>query len=249
MAVNYFKKIGARRLLIMIMGNVFLGMGISIFKLSGLGNDPFSGMVMALANILGFSYASFLLVINGGLFIFELAAGRRLIGIGTLVNAFLLGYIVTFFNGLWPLLFPVPDTMLLRVVTVLVGVIVTSFGVSLYQTPNAGVAPYDSISLITAKSRPLIPYFWHRIATDAVCAVICFLAGGIIGLGTLVSAFGLGPMKTFAIFLQYLLQCPCGRTAGKRLLRQVSARPKQSLRPFPYLIACWPLALYISYHS
>ena len=107
MAVNYFKKIGARRLLIMIMGNVFLGMGISIFKLSGLGNDPFSGMVMALANILGFSYASFLLVINGGLFIFELAAGRRLIGIGTLVNAFLLGYIVTFFNGLWPLLFPV----------------------------------------------------------------------------------------------------------------------------------------------
>ena len=87
MAVNYFKKIGARRLLIMIMGNVFLGMGISIFKLSGLGNDPFSGMVMALANILGFSYASFLLVINGGLFIFELAAGRRLIGIGTLVNA------------------------------------------------------------------------------------------------------------------------------------------------------------------
>ena len=197
MAVNYFKKIGARRLLIMIMGNVFLGMGISIFKLSGLGNDPFSGMVMALANILGFSYASFLLVINGGLFIFELAAGRRLIGIGTLVNAFLLGYIVTFFNGLWPLLFPVPDTMLLRVVTVLVGVIVTSFGVSLYQTPNAGVAPYDSISLITAKSRPFIPYFWHRIATDAVCAVICFLAGGIIGLGTLVSAFGLGPIVHF----------------------------------------------------
>ena len=102
-----------------------------------------------------------------------------------------------FFNGLWPLLFPVPDTMLLRVVTVLVGVIVTSFGVSLYQTPNAGVAPYDSISLITAKSRPLIPYFWHRIATDAVCAVICFLAGGIIGLGTLVSAFGLGPIVHF----------------------------------------------------
>lgn len=105
MAVNYFKKIGARRLLIMIMGNVFLGMGISIFKLSGLGNDPFSGMVMALANILGFSYASFLLVINGGLFIFELAAGRRLIGIGTLVNAFLLGYIVTFFMVYGPCCF------------------------------------------------------------------------------------------------------------------------------------------------
>ena len=169
----------------MIMGNVFLGMGISIFKLSGLGNDPFSGMVMGPWPIYWASATPlFCWSFNGGLFIFELAAGRRLIGIGTLVNAFLLGYIVTLFNGLWPLLFPVPDTMLRRVVTVLVGVIVTSFGVSLYQTPNAGVAPYDNISLITAKSRPLIPYFWHRIATDAVCAVICFLAGGIIGLGT-----------------------------------------------------------------
>ena len=122
----------------MIMGNVFLGMGISIFKLSGLGNDPFSGMVMALANILGFSYASFLLVINGGLFIFELAAGRRLIGIGTLVNAFLLGYIVTFLMVYGPCCFLCRTPCFRRVVTVLVGVIVTSFGVSLYQTPNAG---------------------------------------------------------------------------------------------------------------
>jgi uncharacterized membrane protein YczE len=33
--------------------------------------------------------------------------------------------------------------------------------------------------------------------TDALCALICFLAGGIIGLGTLVSAFGLGPIIQF----------------------------------------------------
>ena len=179
------------------MGNVFLGNGNQYIQAVRPGQRPFQRYGHGPGQYTGLQLRLFLLVINGGLFIFELAAGRRLIGIGTLVNAFLLGYIVTFFNGLWPLLFPVPDTMLLRVVTVLVGVIVTSFGVSLYQTPNAGVAPYDSISLITAKSRPLIPYFWHRIATDAVCAVICFLAGGIIGLGTLVSAFGLGPIVHF----------------------------------------------------
>ena len=44
---DYFKKLDRRRAVIMIIGNIFTGMGISIFKLSGLGNDPFSGMVMA----------------------------------------------------------------------------------------------------------------------------------------------------------------------------------------------------------
>ena len=46
---DYFKKLDRRRAVIMIIGNIFTGMGISIFKLSGLGNDPFSGMRFSLS--------------------------------------------------------------------------------------------------------------------------------------------------------------------------------------------------------
>ena len=53
MLKQYFKRIGAKRMVIMLLGNVFLGMGVSIFKLSEMGTDPFSGMVMALAEVLG----------------------------------------------------------------------------------------------------------------------------------------------------------------------------------------------------
>lgn len=197
MLVNYFRKIGMRRFIVMAAGNIFLGMGISIFKLSGLGNDPFSGMIMALSDVTGITYAVFLIMMNLVLFIYEIAAGRNLIGAGTLVNAFLLGYIVTFFYNIW-LLFPgVPQQLIWRVVTVLIGVIVTSFGVSLYQYPNVGVAPYDSISLILCRKMPHVPYFWFRIGTDAFCALLCWISGGIIGLGTLLSAFGLGPVVHF----------------------------------------------------
>ena len=197
MLVSYFKRIGMRRLLIMTIGNLFLGMGISIFKLSGLGNDPFSGMVMAVSDVSGIAYATLLLMLNSCLFVFELTAGRRLIGAGTLVNAFLLGYIVTFFYDLWPSLISIPATLPQRIITVLAGVIITSFGVSLYQTPDVGVAPYDSISLIMARRWPSIPYFWHRRGTDAFCALLCYMAGWIVGLGTLVSALGLGPIVQF----------------------------------------------------
>lgn len=94
---DYFRKLDRRRAVIMIIGNVFTGMGISIFKLSGLGNDPFSGMVMALSDCTGIQYAFFLILVNLVIFIAEITMGRELIGLGTAVNALLLGYIVTFF--------------------------------------------------------------------------------------------------------------------------------------------------------
>ena len=197
MLVGYFKKTGAKRLLIMVAGNIFLGMGISIFKFSGLGNDPFSGMVMALAECVKIEYAKFLIMLNVFIFLLELLFGREFIGAGTLVNAFLLGYIVTFFYNIWLALFPMPASMAVKIAVVLIGMVITGFGISLYQTPNVGTAPYDSLSLIMAKRMPKISYFWHRIFTDAVCALICFLAGGIVGLGTLVTAFGFGPVIEF----------------------------------------------------
>ncbi|MEJ8304979.1 hypothetical protein [Saccharibacillus sacchari] len=186
-----------KRLILMLIGNVFLGMGISIFKLSGLGNDPFSGMVMALADTSGIAYARFLILLNLILFVVQLIWGRRFIGAGTLVNAVLLGYFVTFFYDIWIGLAVEPQLLWQRVVTVAIGVVVCSFGVSLYQTSNVGIAPYDALSLMMKDALPRVSYFWHRMFTDACCALVCFLFGGIIGLGTLVCMFGLGPIIHF----------------------------------------------------
>ncbi len=193
----YCRRTGWKRMLVMVLGNIFLGMGISIFKFAGLGNDPYSGMVMALADRAGVPYANLLLVVNLFIFILEAGFGRPLIGAGTLVNAFFLGYITTFFYRLWTWISPLPQGLPVRILVMLAGTAVTGFGVSMYQTPNVGVSPYDSMSLILTKRLPKSSYFCNRIFTDAVCALVCFLAGGIVGLGTLVSAFGLGPVINF----------------------------------------------------
>ncbi len=197
MIAGYFKKVGIKRLVMMLIGNVFIGMGVSIFKLSGLGNDPFSGMVMALSDMLQITYAPFVIMVNLVLFVVEAAYGRKLIGAGTLVNAMLMGYIITFFNKLFLAVIGAPAGLTGQVITVFIGVVICSFGVSLYQTPNVGISPYDSLSLIMTERLKNGSYFWCRMATDAVCALICWMAGGIIGLGTLVSAFGLGPIIHF----------------------------------------------------
>ena len=67
---------------------------------------------------------------------------------------------------------------------------------SLYQTADLGIAPYDYLSLGLRDYTPF-PYFGCRVFTDALCALICWLLGGLVGIGTLICAFCLGPFIQF----------------------------------------------------
>ncbi len=50
-----------------------------------------------------------------------------------------------------------------RVITVCMGVIICSLGLSLYQSARVGVAPYDSLPMILADRYPQIPYLSFRL--------------------------------------------------------------------------------------
>ncbi|MDD6615143.1 MAG: hypothetical protein PUF13_03435 [Lachnospiraceae bacterium] len=197
MITEYLKKVGYRRILMMFVGNVILSVGVSIFKLSRLGNDPFSGMIMALSDRTGIGYAEFLVMVNLVIFVIQFIFGKHLIGAGTLVNAFLNGYMMTFFYELELQLIGRPSMLWQQVVIACAGMVICSLGISLYQTPDVGVAPYDSLSLIMADRCRAVPYFWDRICTDAICALLCWKLGGIVGLGTVLCAFGFGPIIHF----------------------------------------------------
>lgn len=196
MMKDYLRKIGMRRMIGMVLGNIILGIGIAIFRTSLLGNDPYSAMLMAGADRLPVAYSTLLLLVNAAVFVVEILWGRHFIGIGTFVNWFLLGYVASFFIEVFaPLQIP-ERGIAVRLLTVAVGVLVVSLGVSLYQSADLGIAPYDSLSIIISGHCPL-PYFWCRLGTDVVCTAVCFALGGIVNVGTAVCAFGLGPFIHF----------------------------------------------------
>lgn len=195
---GYFKGIGIKRFVAMIIGNIILGLGIAIFKFAGMGNDPYTAMIFGVSDFFGFYFPVFQIAFNFAVFIiFELTLGRKYIGVGTIVNMFFLGYIVNFFVNFLYGTFDEPVTFWSQLPVMLIGVLVTCFGVSFYQTSDAGVSPYDSVSIIMTDRIPKLPYFWARIFTDALCTLVCFLTGGLLGLGTLVCAFGIGPIVHF----------------------------------------------------
>ena len=138
----------------------------------------------------------FLVLINCVWFVAQILFGRKYIGAGTFVNWVGLGFITTFFVNLFNRLFTVPDIFLCKLIIMFIGVVVISLGISMYQTSDTGISPYDSLSVILADKTP-IPYFWCRIFTDSVCAIVTFIFGGLLGLGTLSCALAVGPFVSF----------------------------------------------------
>lgn len=189
----YFKKVRRKRILASLAGNILVGLGIAIFKFAALGNDPYTGMNMALAETLGIPFPTLQLGVNLLFFLLQFVFARQLIGFGTLFNALFIGSLVDFFYRVMAGTIGGPGTFPVQLLVMLIGMVICSFGLSLYQCSDLGVSPYDAASLILDKKLARIPYFWCRIFTDGVCALICFAAGGIVGVGTLVTAFGFGP--------------------------------------------------------
>ena len=186
----------ARRLIVMLLANGIMGLGIGLFKLSLTGNDPSTALVIAIGDRIAVDFSLVLIVVNAIYFLAELALGRKLIGLGTFVNWFLVGPVASFFEKQMVAAFGSPQTWPIKLAVMAVGVLVLSFSCALYQTADMGISPYDSLSIILSHRTP-VPYFWCRIFTDSVCVAAAFLLGGLIGPGTLVCALGLGPFISF----------------------------------------------------
>ena len=138
-------------------------------------------------------------------FTFEIIWGRKYIHIGTFINWFLVSYAVQFFLDTHEsLTLPTPQTLPMRVLLLLVALPVISLGLAIYQEADLGIAPYDVIPIMFCERHPKFPYFWARIILDS-SAVIGILATGssLIGIGTLLTALGLGPIiNMFSVILE-----------------------------------------------
>ena len=181
---------------VMLAGIVVMGLGICLFRLSIMGNDPSTALAIALSDRIRLDLSIGLIIINSVYFVAEILLDRKLIGPGTFVNWFCVGFAATLWGRLLNALFIMPESFAGRLGVMAVGVLVLSLSASLYQTADVGISPYDALSIILSKRLP-IPYFWCRIFTDSLCTLFTWLLGGIIGLGTLTCALGLGPFIAF----------------------------------------------------
>jgi len=191
-----------KRLLMTITGVIVCSFNVGLFNISAFGVDPFQcfaqGSHILFSKYLGYGtyYLIISLIMLVGIFIWD----KHFIGIATFINMFLTGYIVDFSYRFLVSVLP-SVTLLQRFLMLLGALVIMCFGSALYYTADLGVSVYDAISLILAKKRlniknHIIPFKWIRVISDLICVTLGTIFGKIPGIGTIITAFFMGPLIT-----------------------------------------------------
>ncbi len=189
-----------RRILMMFAGIAVMGPAVALIKLSGMGNDPYTAMAIAIGDRLNIDFGLILIGLNCLSFAIQWRMKKSLIGIGTFANWILTGPLASGCEQALVSVWKDQGQIYFRFFPMFSGIFLLSMACALYQTADLGVAPYDALSLIFADRNwhnKQYPYWECRAFTDILCAMFTFVMGGCLGIGTLICAVGLGPFINF----------------------------------------------------
>lgn len=186
----------AKRTAIMFMSIFLMGFAVSVFSYSGMGVDPFTALNMGISAKLGVSFGLFQMCMNGLILVLVALTSKHLISLGTVVNMIGVGYVCEFFTSIYDEILPEEIPFSAQLVFMALGVFLLSLSASLYFNCNMGVSPYDALGFVMEENIKL-KYKWSRIITDLICTLIAVVLDGPIGIGTVVTAFCMGPVISF----------------------------------------------------
>ncbi len=192
-----------RRTLMTLTGQIILGTGAGLLRSSSLGTDPYQCFTRAVASISVFDYGTTFIIINAVCLVLMVIFARSYIGVSTFFNMFLLGYIIDYSAAATVSLFP-PETMPVKLLLLFSALIFICFGSALIFTSDLGVSTYDWIALRIADAQTRISFKWIRVFTDLMCVLIGLCFSIIPGIGTVITAFALGPVIAF--FRKYVTE-------------------------------------------
>jgi uncharacterized membrane protein YczE len=190
-----------------VFGVAVCGVSVGFFKRAAFGVDPFQSFMSGMEAVVPISFGGLYVMVNACLLLFALLLDRRRIGLATVINLFLLGYIADYSHRF--LLWCIPQAGLpVRLLLLLIAIVTMCLSSSFYFTADLGVSTYDAVALILADKCPALPFRFWRVATDLACVaagVLLFRLSGqplsgltqMVGLGTLITAFFMGPLIEF----------------------------------------------------
>lgn len=180
----------------MLSGNLLIGFGISLGVLANLGIDPGMTFFYGIAKLTGLSLGNATALFNILFLLPIIILDRRRIGIATIFNMLLMGYIVnffsvTFFAGL------AQDNIVINLLILMVGILIQTFGVALYTSADMGQAPLDGLPNVICLFSDKFTYRSIRVVQDTLLVIIGVCCGIRVGIGTIILMFMVGPLIHF----------------------------------------------------
>ncbi|MCP2288621.1 YitT family protein [Nocardia amikacinitolerans] len=177
-----------RRLVALYSGLWMYGFSMAVMVRAGLGLDPWDVFHQGVAHHVPLSFGA-VTAVTGAVVLLAWIPLRQRPGLGTVSNIVVIGLSVDV--GLW--LLPTWDSLSVRVAAMLGAVVLNAAATVLYIGAGMGPGPRDG--LMTGLVRRT-GWSVRAIRTTIEVTVLAtgWLLGGSVGIGTLVYAFGIGPL-------------------------------------------------------
>ena len=186
------------RVALLLVGLCIAHLGVTLFLQTELGSDPFNVFVQGLFRSIpwpawaAMTHGRVHLLVSLLILLVLLGLDRSYVRVGTVLCMALGGPIIDVFT-LW--LSPVIHgglPLLWRLVLLAAGCLILAFGMTIVIRSQAGTGPNDLVAVVLSDKlkKPFGPV---RVAVDCAFAGIGLALGGVLGIGTVVCAFLVGP--------------------------------------------------------
>ncbi len=178
-----------RRIVRASLGLVLFGFGVYLTIQANIGLAPWDVFSMGVSRHFPVSFGTASVIVSLIIVAVDLALKEK-IGIGTLLDAVLVGKSVDLF--LWLEVVPKQHSLLAGIGVMLIGLFIMSFSQYLYMSAALCCGPRDTMLVGVGKRVRAVPIGLVNICILVLVLGVGVLLGGQAGIGTLVSAVGIG---------------------------------------------------------
>lgn len=177
------------------LGLVLFGLGESMLIASGAGVSPWTVLAQGIALHTDWSIGFTTMVVSFAILLLWVPLKRKP-GIGTILNALIIAFMIDF-SLEW---LPYPESQVAQLLQVAAGVLLVGIASGIYLTANLGPGPRDGL-MTGLQALTGLPIASIRIAIEVSAVSIGWYLGGIVGIGTLMFALGVGPCVAIGILM------------------------------------------------
>jgi len=177
------------------LGLILFGLGESLLIASGAGVSPWTVLAQGIAGKLDWSIGFTTMIVSFAILLLWIPLKQKP-GMGTILNALIIAFMIDFSLTL----LPYPQTFFWQFCQAAFGVFVVGIASGIYLTANLGAGPRDGLmtGLQAASGWPIA---YIRIAMEVTVVAIGWYLGGIVGIGTVIFALGVGPCVAAGLLL------------------------------------------------
>ena len=171
------------------------GFGVYLTIQANIGAGPWDVLNLGLSRSLGILYGTASIAVSLSILLIDILL-KEPIGIAMFIDAVVVGKSVDFFN--WIHAVPACQSLWTGIPVMVAGLFILAYTQYTYMIASLGCGPRDTLLVGLAKRVKRVPIGAVSIALLSTATLAGWLLGGPVGIGTLLCAFGTGPIMQLA---------------------------------------------------